>query len=324
MPHLSLPADGELVACLWEFLAVGEAESVELVARCPNPHAGRMASESLACRLPGGNELRLFAKYGVPPAPDLCGRQGGVAYEADTYGFLIQPPVRFHGARIDPRTGAEWLFLDYLDGAVQVSRAPDQAVGMALAARWIGEFHAAHAAGMRPQPPAGFARYDAGYYATWARRAVAFDAGRHPWLPAAAQGYERMAELLVGRPTVIHGDYYADNVLYRNEAVYPVDWGWAAVAAGEIDLAALTERWPADYAGRCEAEYCQARWPGGPPTDFADTLAAARLYLCFRWLGHDPAWTADPKRRWRFDLLRDLSERLGLIHTTPPPVWPGR
>jgi hypothetical protein len=278
--------------------------AAEVVERRPNPFAGKLASEVVTLRLADGRALQVFAKSGAPPAPDLCGRQGGVAYEADVYRALPGLPLRSHGA------AAGWLFLDYLADAVRVSKAPRDAGALGLAAGWVGGFHAAHEGGV-PEP---LVRYDADYYVRWARRAVGFAAGRYPWLPDAARGYKGLAEFLAGRPaTITHGDYYADNVLYRDGAVYPVDWGWAAVTAGEIDLASLTERWPAADADRCERAYAAARWPGGIPADFPAALAAARVYLCFRWLGHRPDWADDEKRRWRFELLRDLADRLGLI-----------
>jgi len=36
---------------------------------------------------------------------------------------------------------------------------------------------------------------------------------------------------------------------------------------------------------RCEREYRKARWPNRIPEDFEEILAAARLYVNFRWLG---------------------------------------
>jgi hypothetical protein len=63
--------------------------------------------------------------------------------------------------------------------------------------------------------------------------------------------------------------------LDEHPAIYPVDWESAAVAAGEIDLAALTEGWPPGFVEQCELEYQRARWPEGPPTGFERRLAAA-------------------------------------------------
>jgi len=112
--------------------------------------------------------------------------------------------------------------------------------------------------------------------------------------------------------TIIHGEYYPKNVLYRDGIIYPVDWESAAIAAGEIDLACLTDRWPADTVRECERAYQQSRWPDGAPAAFAQRLAAARLYIHLRWLGDRPEWTTR-QQYWRFDHLRSVGEQLGLI-----------
>jgi Phosphotransferase enzyme family len=130
-------------------------------------------------------------------------------------------------------------------------------------------------------------------------------------VPSPAQRFEDVVPLLLDCPlTIIHGEYYPPNILWREEVIYPVDWESAAVAAGEIDLAALTEGWPPGFVEQCELEYQRARWPEGPPTGFERRLAAARLYLHFRWLGSE---TDRAPSLWRFEQLRCEGERLGLV-----------
>jgi thiamine kinase-like enzyme len=92
-----------------------------------------------------------------------------------------------------------------------------------------------------------------------------------------------------------------------------VDWESAAIAPGEIDLAALTERWAPEFAARAERAYVRSRWPGGSPQVFETTLAAARIYLYLRWLGDSRQTTLDERSRWRFDDLRALCERAELL-----------
>src|SRR5207302_1086495 len=94
---------------------------------------------------------------------------------------------------------------------------------------------------------------------------------------------ERATEILPaalgGRPTILHGEYYPSNILARRAAAYPIDWESAAIGPGEIDLASLTEGWPAPIQARAIEAYRQARWPDGAPENFARTLEAARLYM---------------------------------------------
>jgi hypothetical protein len=125
---------------------------------------------------------------------------------------------------------------------------------------------------------------------------------------------EWFAPLLAG-PTVIHGEYYAKTVLIRYQRLFMVDWESAAIGAGEIDVAALTEGtgWPAKLVLRCEDAYQRARWPEGAPAGFKRRLDAARIYLHFRWLGERPDWTTREKSLWRYDHLHTAAGRLGLI-----------
>ena len=61
---------------------------------------------------------------------------------------------------------------------------------------------------------------------------------------------EFIAQLLAAPRTMIHGEFYPGNILYEKGRICPVDWESAAIAAGELDLAALTEGWqPASCHG---------------------------------------------------------------------------
>jgi thiamine kinase-like enzyme len=113
---------------------------------------------------------------------------------------------------------------------------------------------------------------------------------------------------------VIHGEFYGKNLLLRRRQIRVVDWESSAVAAGEIDLAALTEgRWPARTVRRCEQAYRRARWPCGVPAGFGARLAAAKIYLNFRWLGERPEWALREKWRWRYDHLHRAATHLHLL-----------
>ena len=112
---------------------------------------------------------------------------------------------------------------------------------------------------------------------------------------------------------MIHGEYYPHNILVTSGRIYPIDWESVAIAAGEIDLAALTEDWSPELVRQCEQEYQQTRWGSACPPDFAQRLAAARLYLCFRWLGDRPQWTVMEDNLCYFERLRPLGVQLGII-----------
>jgi thiamine kinase-like enzyme len=90
----------------------------------------------------------------------------------------------------------------------------------------------------------------------------------------------------------------------RDKMIFPVDWESAAIAAGEIDLASMTEGWPSDIVTRCREAYQRARWGNGVPEGSQIRLKAAEMYLQFRWLGDNAAWTH--AESWRFGVLRKL------------------
>jgi aminoglycoside phosphotransferase (APT) family kinase protein len=234
------------------------------------------------------------------------------------YRHVLQPSEAstptFYGAYDDRETGRTWLVLEYLTRSTAVGKASREA--MRAAASWIGRFQTVHAA--RARSSTRFLTvYDAAYYQGWARRTAQF-AGRlsqqFPWLRSLCERWEEAAVALAAwQPTIIHGEYYPHNILLQRGRIRPVDWETAAIGAGEIDLATLTEGWSRDVASRCERAYQRARWPDGPPSDFQRVLDLARVYVQFRWLGEQPDWTTEKGSVERFSILRRVSKRLGLI-----------
>jgi aminoglycoside phosphotransferase (APT) family kinase protein len=104
-------------------------------------------------------------------------------------------------------------------------------------------------------------------------------------------------------PVLIHGEYCQSHILFRNEVSYPADWESATSAAGEVDLASLTEGWPAEIVRQCELEYQRVRWPEG----------LLGVYLHFRWLGDHQGSAAAEYHLWRFEELRSAGARLGVM-----------
>jgi aminoglycoside phosphotransferase (APT) family kinase protein len=271
------------------------------------------------CRLSDGRELHVVCKYGAGHSVNVYGHRGGVPYEVEVYRQVLQPlqaaTPTFYGSYTDITTGKWLLVLDYVEQTIS-SRRPSPAAKPIAAARWIGRFHAATETRLASIAAPLLNTYDAAYYRGWVRRTSKFAGHLHqrfPWLATLCARWEDFVIPLLEPPsTVIHGEYYRDNMLYCDGSVYPVDWESAAIAAGEIDLACLTDRRSSDIVQQCELEYQRARWPHGTPAAFEQRLTAARLYMHFRWLGDRPEWTAH-KRYWRFEPLRRAGEQLGLI-----------
>ncbi len=313
---------------------------VTVLGRQPNTYTSTFPSEIVSCRLGSGRELRLLCKYGADHRTSLSGitgHKGGVPYEAAVYHKVLLTPrtttPEFYGAYTDGETGDTWLILEYLGDSVRLGKMRESSAAMTLAARWIGRFHNATEERLSGASMRFVTRYDAKYYLGWARRTSSLAdllRQRFPWLKKLCGRYEDVvAHLLASPPAVIHGEYYPSNVLFRGGTVYPIDWESAAVAAGEIDLASLTEDWGAEIERQCELEYQRVRWPEGSPADFERRLCSARLYLQFRWLCHDNrdvfagegtgGERSDPSSHqmnvslYRLEKLRSLGERLNLI-----------
>jgi hypothetical protein len=312
-----LPDDETLERGLTAVLACPDvSDPVRIESRTVNPYASSTASEMVRCDLRGVGRFELFCKYGASAPADNRGHRGGLAYEALVHERILatsaKGPPSFYGAF--PLSNARLaLVFDDLPGAVRVSKQPGTR-GLRRAAAWIGQFHANHALDATNEATIPLLRYHLDYYLGWADRTRRFAALEGPeprWLAGLCSRFAGVARLLVeGSVTVIHGEYYPDNVLVRETVVHPVDWQTAAVAAGEIDLAALTERWPRAVAEQCESAYRSARWGDNAPASFQETLQAARLYLHFRWLGDRQEWTRTEQSRSHWTELRSIARQL--------------
>ena len=285
-------------------------------------------NEIVTCQLPDRRKRRVFIKYEAGRGHHSFGHRGGVTYEAKVYGRLLHSLPDFHprflGAWVEPSTGDTWLVLEFAYGATRVFDLPAhqstlQSKALVESARWLGQFHAACEERVREPALSFLTRYDSDYYRGWARRMAEFSRplqGRFPWLTKLRQwGDAWFTPLLTAPQTVIHGEFYSKTVMVRKDKLFVVDWESAAVGAGEIDLASLTEgkHWLGEVAGQCRREYQRARWPAGAPLDFNRTLNAARIYLHLRWLGERPDWTTREKTLWRFHHLHAAAKRLGLL-----------
>lgn len=293
---------------------------VAIRSRIPSIFASTYPSEIVTCRANHQEELKLYCKYMTGAGGSSFGHRGGLAYETEVYRRVLEPLAlslpKFYGAYEDSTTGDCGLILEYLEGSLRVPKGP-QPESILLAARWIGRFHAANEARLSTDLVSFLNRYDSEYYAGWVRRTSCFSRSqsrRFPWVATLCERFEEFVSILLSSsPTVIHGEYYPHNVLVRSGVIYPIDWESAAIAAGEIDLATLTEAWNDELIRQCALAYQQSRWGGRANPGFEQRFTAARLYLSFRWLGERPDWTAGDGNVFYFEQLRSAGEELGLI-----------
>jgi hypothetical protein len=312
------PDDESLTHGIASILAV-DSEGVSVIKRVPNPHASTFPSEVVICRRSDGTEFQLFCKYQTARDNLAHGHRGGVKYEAGVYRRVLAssgvtaPP--FYGAAVVGADGQCWLLLGYLKSALRL-RDSHHLSHWEQCAAWCGRFHAHFQSHSGDGDHSFLHRYELDYYAGWARRTVEYADGAaadFPWVRSLCDhGASAFGTLLDAPQTVIHGEYYSKNLLVYRGIVYPVDWESTAIAPGEIDLATLTDGCEPEVVRRCEDAYQRARWPDGTPPHFPTALDLARLYVHFRWLGDQPGHRMR-RRFWRYEEVRRLGERLGLL-----------
>lgn len=294
---------------------------VTILNRESNIYQSTSPCEIVTCSLPDGQILKLLCKYSTQRDDDNDGHRGGIAYEGEVYRRILMASrlstPMFYGTYTDETNGREWLVTEYLHDGFRITKSaePD---ALFLAVQWLGRLHAEHEVHNSSDQAAFLRVYDTDYYRGWLSRAMLYT--KHfqklfPWLASLDRGLEECILSLTGiSQTLIHGEYYAENILIRNRSIYPVDWESAAIGPGEIDLAALTEGWSENIKQKCRGVYRSVRWPVAEVQDFDRRMDAASIYLCLRWLG-DTGATSDESALWYLEQLHSTAMRLGFIGT---------
>jgi Ser/Thr protein kinase RdoA (MazF antagonist) len=304
---------------------------VTVLRRRPSAYRTSFPLEEIELTLADGDELRLAFKQ---LSWSTLGEEARLAKprflhdprrEPAVYAEVLPEapagPPRYHGSVIEPEADRHWLFVEWVEGR-ELYQVGERELWEA-AARWLGEMHVALAAGLDRHAERGrLLDYDAAHYRRWIERAAEF--ARAPGQPPSrarsverlARRYDEVVEGLLALPkTVVHGEFYASNVLVAGEAasprVAPVDWELAATAPGVVDLAALIggRGWGEEDREAIVAAY---RSVVGPGAFSARQLDLARLHLAVQWLGWaPPSWV--PPEGQRHDWLGEaltLAERL--------------
>jgi hypothetical protein len=334
-------ATAELLAALEDVLSRSLRRNPRIIEilRRPSDYWSSYTVELLDVRLDEGTILPLFFKQlgrgalveaaagAKPPFVEDPLR------EVETYRAILSPlrlgTPACYGAVIDPASGRYWLFLERVSGSL-LSEVGEFALWIE-AARWLAGLHtrlAGPAEHWRRAVP--LLVQDAAYYRRWLWRAQTL-LGSSPhstpeqrrWIAWLAERYDPVVDTLVSLPrTVIHGEYYASNIIVQRACgrvrVCPVDWEMAAVGPGLVDLAALTAGdWTDVERTALCAAYLAALPPGAgwtlQPDALGMMLGHCRLHLAVQWLGWAPGWV--PPLEHRYDWFReavDLAERLGL------------
>lgn len=219
--------------------------------------------------------------------------------EINTYLGLLDPDelgtARCHGVIVDDPPGCYGLLLEKVKGKelFQVG----EFTRWQQVARWLAKLHDRFRAETeRLTDAAVLLHYDRDFYRFWLQRAQTFISARLSREGSAAdRAFKRLGaayDAVIDRPlalppTLIHGEFYASNVILteiRGQLrICPIDWEMAALTAGdwthqEKQALALTYRAALEAPGE---------WA---PTeeDFLSALDCCRLALAVQWLGWAP------------------------------------
>lgn len=237
----------------------------------------------------------------------------------------------FYGADVDVDAKRYWLFVERVP-PVLLWQMGDFEIWKKTA-RWLCGMHTFLIEGLDPDEvmrSAHLLLYDADFCWCWMLRAQAFvrqgdssrgkkSAAAIDWLTAR---YHKVVDRLRAlRPTFIHGEFYASNVMVDHAEtadvrICPIDWEMAAIGSGLFDLSALTSgNWNAEQKQAMAEAYYEAL-----PAEqrfgkemFLESLDYCRLHQAVQLLGWSPAWTPPPEhaRDWLKEAIQ-LAETLKL------------
>lgn len=312
----SAPSDVELREALAES---GAGVPVRL-RRQRSPYRTSFPLERLAVVFEGGEELSLAFKQLDWEGLDEAARLAKPIFlhdprrELAVYRDLLAPAglttPSYFGAVEDEVGARHWLFVEWVKGRelYQVGEIDR----WAEAAAWLAEMHATFLRKLDLEAIAvPLLEHDAAFYRCWMDRAVDFaearDAGARRALAWLAGRHEAVVEALLALPrTVVHGEFYASNVLVAGEGgsarIAPLDWELAGRGSGLTDLAGLVSGdWSQAERDRIVAGYRRTEaMPGFSEAD----LSMARLQLAIQWLGWaPPEW--EPPEGQRHDWLAE-------------------
>ena len=315
---MGTPADAELRSGLERALAGAGFELAGAVERRPYAYRTSFPLEELRVELVGEGPLTLLFKQldweALEPEAQVAKPRflHDPEREPAVYANLLPQappgPARYFGAIAEP--DRHWLFLERVEGR-ELFQVGEREL-WEEAARWLARFHVAMVPDLgRHRQEGRLVDHEAAFYGRWMERAREFATDPKPveWLAAR---HEQVIETLLAQPrTVLHGEFYASNVLVSDQRVAPVDWELAAAGPGLTDLAALASGWP-----QADREAIVAAYAGeaGVPSFTSRDFDFARLQVAIQWLGWaPPEW--EPPEGQRHDWLSEaveLAEELGL------------
>jgi hypothetical protein len=300
------------------------ATTVRVLARTPNDFESTSPTEIVTCEVGIQPAVRFFCKHFTPLTERAFGKDGAAFYEIDVYRKVLTPaPVdstRVFGTWISPDTNEGLLVLEFLEENRRLGDSRKSNDTAEAAAIWLGEFHR-YAAELIGQPQAAFLRRrDSSFYDNHWRRLAANVLGHAhspSWLAAFATRFDVVLGMLDAAPlTIIHGEFYPQNILRHGDRVLPVDWETAAIGLGETDIVTLVDGWHR-VRDRCISAYSAARGLSDSSDDQMQRIALAQILISVYWLSYSDHSADDPRKVARIDrhlnLMHQAAGQLGLL-----------
>jgi len=323
-------SDDDLFAGLQQALheSFGAKQAIRRLVRQSSRYQSSYPLEELTVIFEGGEPLDLIFKNVSPRALSPTARRAKPGFlddprrEISVYQTILAAAglgtPRCYGAVMDDERTRYWLFLEKVAG--QALYQIGAMKHWLSAARWLARFHQQFTCldQMPPRTVPSLTRYDAPYYERWFNRAARFardntDSSRRAAIVRLAQLAPQIIKELLELPiTLIHGEFYASNVLVNDSLqpirVCPVDWERTAIGPGLIDLAALLAgSWPEEAKCQMAAAYHDELLCTGHTARSFEVLLRGlnlcRLMLAVQWLGWSPDWT--PPNDHRHDWLAE-------------------
>lgn len=307
--------------------------SIARIKRRVSDYHSSFALEELEVQFHDGKELRVIFKNVNPEALIEYARQTrphfayDPAREVKVYRDILTKhqlgTAECFGVVLDSARRRYWIFLEHVKGE-ELYKIGEFEIWLYVS-RWLARMHTClggEVAGLSEE--SHLLVHTDEYYWTWMQRARAYltrddhsqtEETRRSvrWL---SQRYDRVVSQLLALPkTLIHGEFFASNVLVHRESeplrVCPVDWETAAIGPGLIDLAALTGgRWSEDRKSAMAVAYYDTLKTGGdsvPAKDeFFRALKACRVHLAVQLLGWSPEWYPPPEHG--YDWLQEAMQ----------------
>lgn len=287
---------------------------LQLISREHLISSSTFPAEIVKCKV-DDKQLALLCKYLNGMDQNNHGHRGAVKYEAKIYCDVLSKlplstPIYYGIFTLEHNDFC--MIIEYLEHA-ELLYCGLMEKQLEKSVEWIADFHNL----FQNNYPEGITKYTAEYYLIWAKKVddivVKLDR-RYPWLIHVSDNFRTNIQKLTEVPlTLIHGEYYPNNILIHNSKIKPIDWESAAIAPGEIDLAACMDGLDEELKKIAVQTYISTRWPNDnfDRKAFYDTLLMAQIYFHYRWIGGKPHKV--DKYANRFEHLKQLGTEAGYL-----------